>query len=66
VSRLRADLREACEAIDADDAPEATVLARRRSHQVFSQALSAELESRGWSESEIAMVVIVPDERMDG
>lgn len=66
VSRLRADLREACEAIDADDAPDATVLARRRSHQVFSQALSAELESRGWSESEIAMVVIVPDERMDG
>ncbi|MEF2254688.1 hypothetical protein [Microbacterium schleiferi] len=66
VSRLRADLREACEVIGADGAPEATVLARRRSHQVFSQALSAELESRGWSESEIAMVVIVPDERTDG
>lgn len=63
VSRLRADLREACEVVSADGAPEATALARRRSHQVFSRALCAELESRGWSESEIAMVVIVPDER---
>lgn len=65
-SRLDADLRDACEAIGADAASGHEVTTGVSSRQAFSRVLRAELQSRGWSESEIALVAIVPDGNGNG